>query len=110
MNELAAATAAYQPLFDFIKKLNNATQYSHHGFLQATFGMKMESKRGGGYGHEAKHKVDLSTWPSAESITSAGTRLADAYNAAHRVYESLPSEDREYVKPPPWQPDLKEAK
>jgi hypothetical protein len=106
MNELAAASQAFQPYADFLKKLQGATSYSLNNFLEATFGMKSVSGRNG-YGHDEKYRVDMSKWPSADDVSAAAQRLATAFNEAHRIHAELPKEDREYVKSPPGYPDIK---
>lgn len=106
MNELAAATAAFAPIDTYLQKIREAIGYSGGGnlsFLGSTFGLKYQRGQGRYHHEDPKHRLDLTKWPSADEVRSAGVRLATAYNSAHDIYAALPADDREYVKSPPYQ-------
>lgn len=105
MNELSAASAAFAPISNYVRQIGEAISGDKSFlFLQTTFAQANEN---GGHFHDARYKLDLSKWPSGETLRQAGARLTAAYNYAHRVYSELPSEDKEYLKSPPYQPELK---
>ncbi|MDX0318928.1 hypothetical protein [Sinorhizobium meliloti] len=106
MNELADATQAFMPVAKFLKSLNEATNYALNSFLEATFGMASQSGRRTG-SYDSKYRIDMAKWPSGEEVRAAGSRLAKAFNDAHRIYNELSQEDREYLKSPPYQPELR---
>jgi hypothetical protein len=107
MNELAAASKAYAPISAYLTQIRDAVGHSSGNldFLQETFGLKQDRNRS--YADRSKYRLDLSRWPTGEEIREVGGRLAKAYNSVHKIYAELPTEDREYIKAPPYGVDLK---
>jgi hypothetical protein len=103
MNELANATKDFQPYATFLRQITTATGHSIDNFLASAFGLKIRTH---GYDH-MRYRVNINEWPSRDDLAAAGKRLSAAFNNAHKIYEALPAEDREYIKAPPYRPDVK---
>lgn len=101
--DLNAAIEGYRPISEYLRKINEVAVNGgrHRAFLEATFGLKQDRYGRSSFPDE-NYRLDLSKWPSVETVSLAGTTLAVAYNTVHELFAGLPREDRERVKPPPY--------
>jgi hypothetical protein len=97
------ARADVMSMFEYLRAFGRQTQSGIHSFISANFRLST-GNRAAALGE--RHKVDLSKWPDGQTLQSECAGLAQAFNAVHEAYRTLPADEKKSARPPPLDVDL----
>jgi len=96
----AACDAAVQLASD-LKQVGNSMNYAFNTFLELNYALKSMGDSGRYDRDRLKHRYNMSEWPDRARMDAVFGRLTKAYNTLHEVWDSIPADDRKFLRQPP---------
>lgn len=67
-------------------------------FLALNYGMRLPRRSPSR--EDLKFKLDMSQWPTPETVNTAFRNLASAFNALHAAWDAVPADEKSFLRGP----------